>query len=431
MASAMEMSSESVKQYTLKMRERYSRMTGRQAKGLLLDEFIEVTGHERKYAIKVLGGSRGPSSKTSRRGRKPRFGPAVDKALKTLWQEMDQPCGKRMRDMLPLWVGHMRGIRQKTRDSLLEMSPATIDRKLRDYKVGTSRKIRPPRSESVIKAQVEIRAESWDVDEPGWTEIDTVAHCGGDMSGNFIWTLTCVDIATGWTEVRPVWNRGQYTTLQGLEQIRAALPFDLLGIDSDNGGEFLNHHLFNWAKTEEIKQTRSRPYRKNDQAHVEQKNFTHVRQLLGYDRLEHPELVEPLTELLTRWSLWKNLYHATMEQTSKRREGSRQIRTHAKRNRTPAQRLLESEHLRPKERQDLEHYLETTNPFEMKAEIEDRLEKLWKESESRNREADEKRQEPEEAHESGLAPEGRTPLRSVQPSGASERTTNQLAMVSR
>jgi hypothetical protein len=141
--------------------------------------------------------------------------------------------------------------------------------------------------------------------------------------------------------------------------------------------------------------------------------------------------VEPLTELLTRWSLWKNLYHATMEQTSKRREGSRQIRTHAKRNRTPAQRLLESEHLRPKERQDLEHYLETTNPFEMKAEIEDRLEKLWKESESRNREADEKRQEPEEAHESGLAPEGRTPLRSVQPSGASERTTNQLAMVSR
>ena len=251
------------------------------------------------------------------------------------------------------------------------------------------------------------------------------------MSGNFIWTLTCVDIATGWTEVRPVWNRGEYTTLQGLEQIRAALPFDLLGIDSDNGGEFLNHHLFNWAKTEKIKQTRSRPYRKNDQAHVEQKNFTHVRQLLGYDRLEYPELVAQLTELLALWSLWKNLYHTTMEQTSKRREGSRQIRTHAKRNRTPAQRLLESKYLHPDKRKHLEHYLETTSPFEMKAEIEERLEKLWKESENRTRADDEKREEPEEPLERGLAPEGRTPLRSVQPSGASNQPTNQVAMVSR
>lgn len=427
MAPAMEMSSESTKEYTEKMRERYSRMTGRRAKGVLLDEYIEVTGHERKYAIKVLGGSRGPTKKPSLRGRKTRFGPAAEKALKSLWMEMDQPCGKRMRDMMPLWVPHMKGIRQITRDSLLQMSPATIDRRLRDYKATTTRKIRPPRSENAIKAQVEIRAESWDVSEPGWTEIDTVAHCGGDMSGNFIWTLTSVDIATGWTEVRPVWNRGQHTTLQGLEQIRTAFPFKLLGIDSDNGGEFLNHHLFNWAKDEKIEQTRSRPYRKNDQAHVEQKNYTHVRQLLGYERLEHPELVPQLTKLLELWSQWKNLFHASMEQTSKRREGSRQIRTHAKRSRTPAQRLLEGKHLSAEERRKLENRIKNSNPIEMKAEIEKQLKNLWDECEKRDLSAAAEKQVPE----SGLASEGRTPLRSVRPSEAKERTKNQVAMVSR
>ena len=155
------------------------------------------------------------------------------------------------------------------------------------------------------------------------------------MSGSFVWTLTSVDIVSGWSEVRPVWNRGQHTTRQGIEAITEAQSFDLKGIDSDNGGEFLNHHLHRWSQEKGIKQSRSRSYRKNGQVHVEQKNYTHVRQLLGYDRLGHQELIEPLTTLLAKWSLFKNLYSVTMEQISKTREGIKEIRRHAKTNRTP------------------------------------------------------------------------------------------------
>ena len=184
MAQAMEMSKKSVDEYTEKLRERYARMTGRQAKGKLLDEYTAVTGFERKYAIKVLGGSRRKASGKSRRGRKRKFTPAVGKALKTLWQAMEQPCGKRMRDMIPLWIDDLKGAHKTTRESIIKMSPATIDRWLAAYKVDGPNKRLPPRSENAIKALVEIRAESWGESEPGWTEIDTVANtlpCKGWM----------------------------------------------------------------------------------------------------------------------------------------------------------------------------------------------------------------------------------------------------------
>jgi hypothetical protein len=150
------------------------------------------------------------------------------------------------------------------------------------------------------------------------------------MGGSFIWTLTSVDVASGWTELRAIWNRGQHASLQGLESIYHSHPFTLLGLDSDNGGAFLNYHVYNWLKEKGIHQTRSRPYFKNDQAYVEQKNYTHVRGLLGYDRLAHQELLPELNELLSLWSLWKNLYCVTMKQESCHREGSKQVRRHSK-----------------------------------------------------------------------------------------------------
>lgn len=419
----MEMSKKSIDEYTEVLRERYSRMTGRQAKGKLLDEYIAVTGFERKYATKVLGGKRRKSPGKSQRGKKRKFSPAVGKALKTLWQAMEQPCGKRMRDMIPLWIDDLKGIHQTTRGSILKMSPATIDRWLSPYKVNGPKKRLPPRSENAIKNLVEIRAGSWDAKEPGWTEVDTVAHCGGDMSGNFVWTLTSVDIASGWTEVRPVWNRGQYNTLQGMEAITASQPFELKGIDSDNGGEFLNHHLYRWAREKKIKQTRSRPYRKNDQAYVEQKNDTHVRQLLGYDRIGHPEVIKPLTTLLEKWSLFKNLYSVTMEQTSKTREGGKVIRRHAKRNRTPAQRLLDGGKISAKQRSWIESQLAATNPFEMKEDIEEKLSGIWKLLEKLDREEAGER-------ENVLAGEGSPLLRSGNPSPARDNPKNRDAMVS-
>lgn len=296
---------------------------------------------------------------------------------------MEQPCGKRMVGMLPLWMGHLekiggKAITETTRTRLEKISPATIDRLLAPAKTGPRKKRLVPRSDAAIKALIEIRAERWDTKEVGWTEVDTVAHCGGDMGGSFIWSLTSVEILSGWTEIRCIWNRGQHATLVGLEEIGAAQPFDLRGIDSDGGGEFINYHLYDHLKKRGIKQTRSRPYRKNDQAHVEQKNYTHVRQIIGYERLGHQELVVPLNELMREWSLWKNLFCTTMEQLSSTREGSKQKRKHVKAVQTPAQRLLATDQLGAQDRQRIEANLEHHNPFEMKARIEVLLGKIWK-----------------------------------------------------
>jgi hypothetical protein len=402
MAQAMEMSQESISEYTEKMRGRYGRRTGKRARSKLLDEYVEVTGYERKYANKVLRNQRRRSETKSRRGAPIRYGAELLPVLKTCWQAMEQPCGKRMADMLPLWVDHLQECDAEALSKLLKISPASIDRLLKSSKAGSGRKRLSPRSSSAVKAQVEIRAESWDTQEAGWTEVDTVAHCGGDMGGNFVWSLTSVDIASGWTEVRALWNRGQHAALQGLQEIKESQPFDLKGVDSDNGGEFLNHHVHDWLKLQGIKQTRSRPYRKNDQAHVEQKNYTHVRQFLGYDRLEHPELMPELNELLRTWSLWRNLYCVTMEQTSKRREGCKQIRTHARTNRTPAQRLLDGPSLTPAQRDRLKAEQKAHNPFEMKRRIEKQLARVWREN---------RRYE-----EGALVGEGASPLRSEAPS---------------
>jgi len=197
------------------------------------------------------------------------------------------------------------------------------------------------------------------------------------MGGDFIWTLTSVEISSGWTELRAVWNRGQHATFAGLESIWESQPFDLLGVDSDNGGEFLNFHLQPWLKKHGIHQTRSRPYFKNDQAYVEQKNHTHVRQFLGYDRLEHREQLDELNELLKLWSLWRNLFCVTMKQSSKRREGSRQIRTHEKLNCTPAHRLMESGDLQEEPKRNLRKLLDENNPFTMRQQIRQFEDQFW------------------------------------------------------
>lgn len=387
----------------------------------MLDEFCAVSGFERKYAIKVLKGRRRVGEGPGRGGAPIVYGPEVVAELKYCWQAMEQPCGKRMEGMIPLWVVHWEGLKKEIKEKLLKISASTIDRLLRVGKAGVRKKPLVPRSDSAIKAKVEIRAERWDTREVGWTEVDTVAHCGGDMGGNFIWSLTSVEILSGWTEVRCVWNRGQQATFEGLKQIEQAQPFALRGIDSDGGGEFLNHHLYDYLKDRNIKQTRSRPYRKNDQAHVEQKNYTHVRQLLGYERLGQSELLAPINELLAEWSLWKNLYCTTMEQVSSIRKGSQQKRQHVKRTQTPAQRLLASGQLPVLQSRWIQNQIKTTNPFAMKAGIETKLSEIWKLR---------KQLLEAEDHPRALACLDLPPLRSGKSKQANQSTKNQRALVS-
>ena len=249
---AITMSRSTRDEYLEKMRCRYRRYTGKLARSRLLDEFCEVTGHERKYATKLLSGRRGPpvgaGCTPSRGGRPAIYDAEVTGVLHEIWRHSEQPCGKRLKPMLGTWLPFYERrygvLPAKTRDGVLSISAAQIDRVLAPRKVGAGIvNRRTPKAHAAIKALVPVRAECWDAREPGWIEADTVAHCGGDMGGRFLWSLTATDIFSGWTEVRATWNRGQYGVCAAFVEIEGGLPFALLGVDTDNGGEFLNHHL--------------------------------------------------------------------------------------------------------------------------------------------------------------------------------------------
>lgn len=384
------MSQNTKKEYLEKMRDRYRRRTGKAAKTVLLDEFCAVTGHERKYATKLLRRQRGPNRKgkhaSKRRGVEATYGPEVIDVLFTIWKHSEQPCGKRLSpmllDWLPFYELHHGSLSQNVRELVYSISPAQIDRVLAPKKAGVAlRKRRTPKANAALRKIIPVRAESWNAKEPGWLEADTVAHCGGDMSESFIWSLTATDIFSGWTEVRPSWNRGQYSVCNAFEAIEETLPFLILGVDTDNGGEFLNYHLHrHFTKRDRtVEMTRSRPYHKNDQAHVEQKNSTHVRQLLGHDRLGYDVMLAPLMELLEVWSAWRNCYTTSFKQIESRREGSRTIRTHEKVPETPCQRLIAHwEKLGDTEAaSDLRAYRSQFDPFKVKEWIEERLSLIW------------------------------------------------------
>lgn len=378
-------------EYLQTMRCRYRRYTGKQAKSRLLDEFCQVTGHERKYASKLLSGRRGADSDTkagnSRGGRPQTYGAAVVGVLHEIWRYSEQPCGKRLKPMLVQWLASYErrfgALAAETRDGVLSISAAQIDRVLAPRKVGAGVvNRRTPKANAAIKALVAVRAECWDAREPGWIEADTVAHCGGDMGGSFVWSLTLTDIYSGWTEVRASWNRGQHAVLKAFAGIEAALPFALLGVDTDNGGEFLNHHLHRHLTGREkaVEMTRSRPYHKNDQAHVEQKNSTHVRQLLGFERLGNDLVVPLLDELLEAWSIWRNAFTTTFKQSEKRRVGGKTVRRHEKLPKTPCERLIDY-HEAVGERasaEALREWRQLHDPFELKDWIEERLSIIWK-----------------------------------------------------
>jgi len=225
-----------------------------------------------------------------------------------------------------------------------------------------------------------VRCEPWAETAPGALEIDTVALCGGSLSGAIVWALDASDIHSGWTEVRAVWNRGGRATCQRMSEIEQALPFGLRALDFDNGTEFLNAHFIGHfgGRESEVKLTRSRPYRKNDNAHIEQKNYTHVRLLLGDDRFDRHELVEPLNEVLKQWSLWNNLYCAQRRLVRKERGADGKVRRyHEKKASTPCARLLGHDAMDKVGRGRLKALLAANDPITVREEIENKLEKLY------------------------------------------------------
>ena len=369
------MSKEATREYVVRTRIRYGTMTGKRAKGLVLDEFCATTGMERKHAIKVL---RSPRDPPGRRGRKRTYGAEESDALRDMWMEAGQPCSKRMKPVMDCYVqSHelAHGVFGKAlKEKLLKISESSMDRLLKPARMTSGPRRKSPAGVAAVRREVPVRAGEWSVAEPGWIEADTVAHCGGSMAGNFVWTLTATDILTQWTEVRSMWNRGAATTFERLREIEEVLPFGIRGFDSDNGPEFMNWHLLTYFRAEgkNVEMSRSRPYQKNDNAHVEQKNGSHVRGLLGHIRIDDPECVEPLNKAMVLWSLWKNLYAPVMRLVSKTREGGRYKKRYD-RARTSAQRVLECAMVAEDRKAEIRRLLAETGCFAMKKQVDQLL----------------------------------------------------------
>ena len=369
--------------YLKAIRSRYHR-AGKKAKVTILNEFCSVCGYHRKYAIRLLN-QRGKPKTRRRAGRKPIYASSeFMTALKRIWFASDQMCSKKLKAAIPLWLPfyekRYKALSQDTQDKLLSVSAATIDRLLKPVRIAHGRKgLGGTRPGSLLKSQIPIRTDFWDVSQPGFMEADTVAHCGNSLAGDFVWSLTMTDILTTWTENRATWNKGAQGVVAQIQNIESSLAFDLLGFDCDNGSEFLNHHLVRYFSDHPSIQafTRSRPYKKNDNAHVEQKNWSHVRQLFGYDRLEDQTLVAMMNDLYANeWSQYQNHFCPSMKLVSKQRINSKYYKKYDS-PQTPYHRVMASDHVTDDAKAALEAVQNRLNPFILKQAIERKLRRIF------------------------------------------------------
>ncbi len=379
----MNMSKELKKDWLPKLQARYLRRS-REGKSRMLDELCDDYKYERKYAIKLLSGGLAAASGKVHPGPERRYG-EIQSVVQSIWLAAEQPCGKRLvpilRQWLPYYERRFEPLSRGQRQLVGQISAATLDRLLaptRAQQVGRGRCGTKPGS--LLRSEIPIRTGTWDLSRPGYLEADSVAHCGGSLAGEFIWSLTYTDILSGWTEGGAVWNKGAAGVLAATRQVEERLPFALLGFDSDNGGEFLNHHLWSYMRQRQaaVEFTRSRPYHSDDNAHVEQKNWTWARQLLGYGRLEDPELVAPISALYREvWAPWQNFFLPCFKLQAKWRQGSH-WRKRYEPPKTAYHRLCAPGMLALKARRALRDRYESLDPFALKDELETKLKQILK-----------------------------------------------------
>src|SRR5579863_2687684 len=356
------------------VRPRY-RKSSKLDKGHILDEFIAATSYGRKYAIGLLNklpvAPFAVKEKRPRRTRPKTYDAKVQEALQRLWEIEDRPCGKRLVPFLPELIaaldrhGEIEWDKHIT-DKLLALSPATADRLLKEARSSAGpRGKTTTRPGTLLKNQIPIRTFSeWDDDRPGFVEADLVAHCGGNARGDYLYTLTLTDISTQWTECLALRNRSQIAVSEAIAGARRLLPFALLGLDSDNGSEFINQTLLRYCQEEEITFTRCRPYKKNDQCHVEQKNWSIVREHVGYDRLEAEHEWRLLRTLYVTLRLYVNFFQPCLKLKHKERLGAKVKKRYDKAC-TPYQRLMESGSLTGEQTKVLKELYESLNPAQI------------------------------------------------------------------
>lgn len=379
------------REYINEQRCRYRQAATRHEQRVMLDEMMQVTHYHRKYLIRVLSKKRvesncsrrsrssivvagGNGSVKTTAGRPPVYdAPEFIAFLRYLWHATNQACGKRLKSVLPLWLPwyeQATGVRLSLlhQTLLTRMAHSTIDRLLAEershYRIGKGRATTKPGTLQIRK-RIPIKTDQWMEKRPGFLEVDTVAHCGTSMAGMFVYSLNTVDVGSGWVEARAVWGKGERGVLEALTSIEQALPFRLRGVDCDNGGEFINHHMEKYlrGRKRSVEYTRSREYNKNDNAHIEQNNWTHIRQLLGYERFDNPGVITPMNDLYAQeYSLLMNFFLPSVKLQDKQRVESKIVKRHDQ-PQTPCQRLLSSPMIPEQTKLRLRHLQHSLNPF--------------------------------------------------------------------
>lgn len=368
--------------YIENLKIRYTK-ANRKTKSQILNEFCQTSGQHRKHAIRVLT-THSKNSKKKSPGRKKAYSPEqLLIPLKKIWLATDQLCSKRLKVAIPLWMPYYDDmydeLEKPIKEQLLKISSSTIDRLLKPLRVHHPRRLGGTKPGTLLRQQVPIKTDQWNETKPGFIEGDTVAHCGTSLLGDFVWSLTATDIFSGWTENGAMWNKGAEGVFKQIRLIEARLPFPILGWDNDNGGEFMNHHLKRYFEKREnpVQFTRSRPYHSGDNAHVEQKNWTHVRQLFGYHRFNDMRLVDLMNDLYhNELSLIHNYFYPSVKLEDKIRVQSKIKKKH-KKPETPYQRLMNCDHISALQKEKLKQTFNSLNPFKLRMSIEQKLKTIF------------------------------------------------------
>lgn len=368
--------------YLHKIYHRYHKAL-RNEKTQILNEFCKVCAYNRKYALRLINAPL-KSKKSIPKTRKPnyKYSPETIDILAQIWKAAGFIWSKRLKAIIHLWLPwskkHFR-ISKEIEKQLLSISSSTMDRRLKHKKYLSKIKIYGrTKPGSLLKHQIPIKTDNWDIDTCGFLEIDLVSHSGSSASGTFIYSLNTTDIKSTWTDTRAILGKSQIATFKALREIEDSLPFPLKGIDPDNDSAFINYHLYNYCKKHDIQFTRSRPYKKDDNAHIEQKNWTNVRKIFGYVRYDSIEALNSMNDLYRnelRWFL--NFFIPSVQLIKKTRIGSRYKRIYDK-PKTPFQRLCESKDADPKKLKELKKSFLSLDPFELSKTIDKKLDKIFK-----------------------------------------------------
>jgi Integrase core domain len=343
-------------------------------KSKLLDAFTATAGYNRKYAMWLLNHAK-EVQHSPQQPRPRHYGPEVQHALFLVWHVANRICAKRLIPFLPTLVEALERhehlhLTEECRSQLLSMSAATADRLLRSQRKRGQLGLSTTRAGTLLKQQIPIRTfEEWKETRPGFLEADLVAQCGADIEGGYLYTLTLTDVATGWTECLPLLHRSQEAVLAALQRARTLFPFPILGIDTDNGGEFINEVMVAYCEQEQITFTRGRPYQKRDQCFVEQKNGAIVRKAGRLYRFVGEHAYWQLTELYRALRLYVNCFQPSMKLLSKQRDGKK-VRCVYDPAKTPLQRLLQSGVLPVQKQQELTEVAQALDPIRLFQQLE-------------------------------------------------------------